>query len=537
MRLLLLLLLPLQVLAATFTAEVNRTQLTANDSLSLVLKIDEQVAFASPDLSPLEKDFDVLGQNRSNQYRSINGKAESWTQWKVQIAPKREGTLIIPALTLDGNQSQPISIQVQKVAESVKGNAGKEVFFDVKLDKESAYVQEQIIYTEKLYFSVPLQNSQLSELKVTDAVVTQLGETRSYETRINGVAHGVIERRFAIFPQTSGELIIPGQRFSAVAGTRFRQRELGTRSALIKMDIQAKPASYPQAPWLPAKQLTIVESWPSSTDHLIQGEGITRSIRINAEGLSGAQIPAIAQPVVNGLKYYPDQSQSDEKRSEQGIQGIRLESLAIMPTQSGLLELPEIRIPWWNTTTDKLEYAVLPARTLNIMAPAQQLQPSVSIPEPQPETVTPIQSTDEGFNGWMLATLLLALSNIVTLLIVISKGNQVVIKENKQDEQKPLSERQALKAFKDACKNNQMLQIRSSLIAWIQLKSGQEINSLDDIAKLYPELSNDLKALDNALYSQQGDSAYNSQALKDKALKLEKIKHKKDSLQLQPLYK
>ena len=96
--------------AAEFSASVDRTQISEQDTLNLVLRIDEQILIGSPNLAALENDFTILGQSRSQQMRSVNGVTESFTQWSISLMPKRKGQLQIPALTFKGSTSSPIQI-------------------------------------------------------------------------------------------------------------------------------------------------------------------------------------------------------------------------------------------------------------------------------------------------------------------------------------------------------------------------------------------------------------------------------------------
>ena len=94
------------------------------------------------------------------------------------------------------------------------------MFIDASLDQTSVYVQAQAILTLRIYHSVSLyDDSSLTPLQIPDARIEQLGESRTYEKVINGLRHGVIEMRYAIYPQHSGELTIPAQIFSATLVT------------------------------------------------------------------------------------------------------------------------------------------------------------------------------------------------------------------------------------------------------------------------------------------------------------------------------
>ncbi len=101
-------------------------------------------------------------------------------------------------------------------------------------------------------------DSSLSPLRMNDARVEQLGEPRTYEKDINGVRHGVIEVRYAIFPQKSGTLEIPGQTFKATQVAQRRNdddynpfgpqpgKQVLVTSPSIPLQIDPKPADYPR---------------------------------------------------------------------------------------------------------------------------------------------------------------------------------------------------------------------------------------------------------------------------------------------------
>ena len=91
-------------------------------------------------------------------------------------------------------------------------------------------MQAQVILTLRIYHSVSLyDDSTLSPLQMPEALVERLGEPRTYEKTINGVRHGVIEVRYALFPQKSGELTIPAQLFSATTVTNGSSSVFGSR--------------------------------------------------------------------------------------------------------------------------------------------------------------------------------------------------------------------------------------------------------------------------------------------------------------------
>ena len=77
------------------------------------------------------------------------------------------------------------------------------------------------------------------------------------------------------------------------------------------------------------------------------------------------------------LIHIPTLPKSTARSLAEQIVGTRVETMTIVPTIDGNLEIPEIAIPWWNIDTDQLQVTTIPAKTLNVgalagAAPAEQ---------------------------------------------------------------------------------------------------------------------------------------------------------------------
>jgi hypothetical protein len=531
--------------AAAFSASVDRKNISENDTFSLMLRYGEQVGFGSPDLTPLERDFQVLNQQRSNQFRSINGRNESFTEWTLTLSPKRTGKLTIPTISFKNKRTQTITMNVSALSAAVKKQLEKEFFFDVEISKGPYYVQGQILYKEKLFYSVNHEDPSLSDFKVTDARVEPLSEVRSYQTVVDGQRLGVYERQYAIFPEESGNLVIPGQRFNARVTNPYdrwsRGRQAGIVSKPVQLEVKPIPANYPQAPWLPASRLEINETFSNGDQsQWTVGEPVTRTIKVTASGLSGSQIPAIALPVVDKIRYYPDQSDNSERMSETGIQGTLQQSMAIVPTAEGRLVLPEVRIPWWNTRLGILEYAVLPARTI-LVKPATIAQPETIAPALN-NAVTPANNTGTitgPANGyWIIASCVLFLSNLILVYLLWRQKNRV--SEPPESLPQTVSDKQRWKELKQACQQNDAQQIRTAVIHWTSAYFKREdIVRLDQIQALHNNhrLSAALAELDALLYaSNSTNSAFNGANLLALLKTLKPDCNNQNANALKPLY-
>ena len=502
---LLLSLLALQASAQSFTASIDRARLSISETFELTLESDDATQFGKPDLSPLDTLFEVLGSRQVNRLTTLNGESRAITRWIVTLQPKQSGYVVVPPLTLGDLQTQPITLHVQAANGDSAASKLAPVFIDASLDQPSVYVQAQSVLTLRIYHSVSLyDDSSLSPLEMPDARIEQLGEPRTYEKDINGIRHGVIELRYAIFPQRSGELTIPAQAFSATLVDRASRNDFQpfgprpgkvarVKSPEIPLTVKAKPADYPSdAPWLPARALSLAETWSPQPDSANVGDSLTRNLLLKADGLSSAQLTPLPATEVKGLRRYPDKPQLANQISDRGVIGSREEREALVPNRSGQFELPAVEIVWWNTHEDRLERTSLPARRLEV-APAPGLDT-----EPLPSE-TPSQAWVQGppLWPWQLSSALLSLSTLLGFGLWWHARRQPAIARANQTGPSP---RTLLDDLKRACLANDSLATRHALDAWAR----QQPETLAEMAARFVPLSDALDGLNGALYSETG---------------------------------
>ena len=488
--------------ALGLVASVDRDQLSSGETVELTLQSSDVTLFGKPDLTPLDALFEVRGTRQVNQLNSLSDDNKGTTRWMITLQPRQTGTVIIPSLQVGDYHSQPITLTVtQSVASD---NELAPVFIEASLDQPSVYVQAQALLTLRIYHSVALyDDSSLTSLHLDDAIVEQLGESRTYEKLINGVRHGVIERRYGIYPQRSGELIIPAQTFSATqvdSQQATAPAPLGPKpgkmvhvtSAEIPLTVLPKPESYPpNAPWLPARSLSLSETWNPEPDHTMVGDSLTRTLTLKAEGLSSAQLPPLPATDVNGLRRYPDLPQLSNQVTENGLIGSREEREALVPTRVGQIELPAVEVVWWNTHEDHLERTYLPARTLLAAA-----NPNQAVDTPVSGTPSAL-SEESSLWLWQLSTLLLACTTLASLALWWRARWQPAILRAAQTGPSP---RTLLDDLKRASLANDPQATRQALDAWAR----QQPETLADMAARFVPLSDALDGLNGALYSETG---------------------------------
>lgn len=538
---LLLLLVSGQACADAFFASVDRTRLSEGETVVLTLESTDPTRFGRPDFSPLDENFEVLGSRQVNRLSSIGDTPRASTRWILTLQPRRSGEVVIPPIRLEDAETLPITLTVDAVSDASGSAKLAPVYIDASLDQDSVYVQAQAVLTLRIYHSVSMyDDSTLTPLQMQDARVEQLGEPRTYEKRIGGVRHGVIELQYAIYPQRSGELVIPGQTFSATLVDRSRNDDFlpfgpragkvsRVKSPDIPLRVKAKPADYPaDAPWLPARALGLAETWNPQPEQSQVGDSLTRRLILKVDGLSSAQLPPLPATQVEGLRRYPDQPQLSDQKSESGVVGTREEREALVPSRSGDIALPALEVVWWNTQSDSLERTTLPARTLQV-AENPQLQgedsPTANLPVAQPQEMPELWP-------WQLACALLGLSTLLGFALWWRARSQPAIQRAAQAGPSP---RTLLDDLKRACQSGDAQATRYALDAWAR----QQPETLADMAARYVPLSDALDGLNGALYSEtgqqwQGDELW--KAIRNLPAAQEPSAAPQDSSALPPLY-
>ena len=530
---------------AELTSKVNRTVLDSNETLQLRVRLDAQAFTSEPDFTPLQTDFEILSNSRQQQYSSVNGKAVSYTDWNLILLPKRTGIILIPSLKYKREISNAVEVTVRAATTSGSAASGKQpIYTETLVDKPAVYIQEQIILTHRLYTSVQLRDYSLSELDIPGAIVQRLGDSQ-FQKVINGRNYLVLEVRYAIFPQSSGKLDIPPLRFGAYeTASRSQFGSFSSRGNRVfrdtdpkRIDIMARPAHVPANQWMPSSKVELSEQWSGDLDSLIVGEPITRTIRINAQGLTGAQIlplPIIESP---NYKVYPDQPQLEEQAIGDGVLGTRTESLALVPNQAGELVIPAIEMRWWDTKNQRMQTASLPATKVQVNpstainnAPLANNAPLTTM---EPLDLNPEPAGFFGSVGSAKASMLVKLSLLlnalllatIALLLFSRRKQRTIKKTSSQQKTSPLLNlKQQLKAIEIEAKNNNLIAMRDGIVAWGQcLFAETPPTTLKALSLLLDdaELQQQFAQLDRQLYKGEAESTEDSL---DVSLLLQRLK-------------
>ena len=525
---------------AAVTAQVDRDTINEGETFTLTLTVTGSSS-GQPDLSVLDKDFDVISSGERSEVQIINGSIQSHHAWSITLAPRHTGKLLIPPIALGNDQSTALTITVLPATASSNSGADKgDVFIEVNTKPAQVYVQAQLLYTVRLYYDAPLRQGTLSTPKLDNAVVQKLGDDTNFETQRGGRHYQVIERRYAIFPQNSGDLEIPAVVFDGAVDAPSTQtgdpffdsfnratRRVHLRSRKLTIQVAKQPADYHGVNWLPAQDIQLDQKWSPAQPQFRVGEPVTRTLTIRAKGLSASQLPDLVIPDQSGLKLYPDQPQTSSTPSGDTLVSTREQKIAMIPTQAGEVKLPAIELNWWDTQTQQERTAMLPAQTIHVLpgaagvtntTPSAPAQPSTAAAPTQPEpasTATSAKSvavagatlTRQLPRLWIALTAFFALAWLITLLLWWRYKRPRPAPAGLRAVADDTSEQAEVKHIRQACAQNDAQRVKQALLAWARLRwfanpplsLGALAARVDDAS-----LANEIAGLDKCLY--QGET-------------------------------
>ena len=458
---------------ATVITRVDRVDIELNESFTLEVVTDANID-QQPDISALDRDFYIGQGSQLSNTTIVNGQIRRSKTWTYVLMPKRNGQITIPPISVGAERSEPLVISVSEPSYAPPGEA--EVFVTSDVDFSETYVQAQVLLTIKIYRAVATRQPALRDPTISGVeVLSELaGDDRSYEAVINGTPYNVVERVYALFPQASGQIEISPARFEArvlrngrITGRKVYESE---PQAVTILPIPPRPAEHPDAVWLPARDLQLSEDWSANAEEIKAGEPLTRHVSISALGQLETQIPALDPPSAAGINIYPDKPELSRRVESGGIRGVRKDQYAMIGVTAGVVVLPELEVPWWDTDEAAWKVARLPERTIAILpsGEASTVEPAPAVSVEAEAGTDHAEVMPSGF--WRRVSELLAAVWLVTLLAWWWTSRPA--KKQREPVPIPVHKRQAkhLKAARKAALAGDGPGVRNALLDWAALQ-------------------------------------------------------------------
>lgn len=535
------------------SASVDKNPAMMDESLTLSIVANGDADRNAFDPSPLLEDFVVGRTSISSQTQMINFTTTRTTVWNTVLIPRKQGLLTIPSFSIEGKKTQAINLQVLPIS-TTGATSGRDIFITTKVDMKEAYIQQQIRYTLKLHLAKDIQRGSLTSPALENADIRQIGKDAEYNEIVDGRRYRIIERNFAIIPQQSGTFTIEGPLFEGEVVENNRQnfgffnrsKSVNRVAPSQQITVLPIPGNYAHH-WLPSDYVELHEEWQSPSQEYTAGEPITRTITLTAIGLVEEQLPAIDSQYPSNVKTYPDQPSTATIERDNSLIAQRTETIAMIPSQAGQIEIPEVSIPWFNILTKKVEYARLPARTVNVLpAPvgAQTISPAALPIEAKPSVnTTPTATSDAGIIGttktsmWSTSSSVLLALWLITLVAWSLHSRKT--KTSAGNIEVHSSEIQHWRKLEKALSSNDPNQIFSSLSHWLGEMCGDPELPLSNSQTVLnsPGLNNEINNMLRAKYAKTATSWTSGQLAKElKTIRQDRQNKDKSSRKLKNLY-
>ncbi len=358
---------PVSLPAAT-RAWLEQPQVTLGQAVTLNVETD--AVSATPDLTPLLRDFEVEGQSDSRSVRLVNGRMSASTTFSLTLRPRRAGTLAIPALQVGSERTAPLTLEVGATATARAASNGL-VFVETEVDDPNPYVQQSVGVTVRLYYATPLVSGQLDLDPPDGALLQRVGEIVQSSREIDGRRYSTAERRFLLVPERSGALTLPGARFEGRGAGGWMDDLLGGNSRVVDitgaprtLQVRAQPVGAPQ-PWLPVRDLRM--RYTAVPQQLRTGEAGTLTIETTVVGATQAQLPELPAPSIPGAQVFAEPPQFDERFAGGTPQVTLTRRYSVVPSQAGTLVVPGTAMAWWDVRAGAARRATLPDLTLPVV--------------------------------------------------------------------------------------------------------------------------------------------------------------------------
>ena len=389
----------------SFTANAPEV-VVSGDQFRLTYTVNSQKVrdFRAPSM----KDFEVLmGPSRSTQSSTqiINGNVTSTSTitFTYILMAGKEGTYNIPAATIvaEGNNytSNSVTVKVLPTDQSAgagNGNSGrnsrnqasngaitdKELFITATASKTTAYEQEAILLTYKVYTQVNLTqlHGDTPDLKGFHTQEVELPQQKTFTLEhYNGRNYNTtIWQQFVLFPQKAGKLEIPAVTFEGTVsqmvasadpfdaffnGGNYVNIKKNLVSPKLIIDVKELPEGKPANFSGGVGEFTISSS--ISAQELKTNDAVTIKLVISGTGnMKLINTPEVKFP--QDFEIYDPKVDNKFNLTREGLAGSKVIEYLAIPRHAGSFTIPPIEFSYFDLKSQSYKTLKTEAYTLNV---------------------------------------------------------------------------------------------------------------------------------------------------------------------------
>jgi hypothetical protein len=199
---------------------------------------------------------------------------------------------------------------------------------------------------------------------------TQLGRDHWGKTKLpDGQSALAFDRTVAIFPHHAGDFTIEPFTHKLTVNDAGARRVVEVRSKPIPFPVArwTEPAGGPDAKepwWLPARDVTITDSWSPDPETVKVGETTRRIVTLEAQGMIAEGLPPRPVMRTRGIITFAGPVTRETLLTPSGPVARATYQWDVKPGVPEIIPLDAIAIPWFDTGTRTMRETEIPARQI-----------------------------------------------------------------------------------------------------------------------------------------------------------------------------
>jgi hypothetical protein len=377
---------------------LDRAEAVLADSVRMVVSVSgTRDSALVPTLKGLEH-FTVTPGGTSSRLEIRNGQVNSGVDYTYFLQAKKTGSFQIgPAeVRIEGKiyRSNSEALTIVKPGR-LPGVDGSPLFLSSDISPKKVYVEEQAIYTVKLYRRARVSDISLNLPDTDYLTFKKLGKPVEYRSVHDGQTYQVLEVRYALLPTREGDHTIAPARMNL---TVYQPQSRSPRSPFDDtffrdpffsvatgrpMTLASEPLELQALP-LPEKGRPtdfsgLVGSFAIESKleprNIKVGESATLTVFLSGRG-NVNRIPDLKIPELEHIKVYGDQPALEIGPDGKGLAGSKTMKWALVPDKEGDYQIPRLEVSFFDTrahtyrviTTSPHAITVLPGEAERIQA-------------------------------------------------------------------------------------------------------------------------------------------------------------------------
>lgn len=432
----------------------DRNSISINETVLLTVKAENfSGKIRDIKINGIEN-FDIVSFVKKENYLLSNETSINLKELEIRMMPKKTGEFNL-SISAGKKESQSIKIKVEPTKSKNKMNEkttenivnreelNNEIVNSIKM-KKNYFIGEKIPIAFNIYSDRRLFNGSgfMENITIENSIIKDLEQNEAKEEQYkNNLYLKYNLRNFIITPFKAGEIIVPSIKFLAYYGFGDRNFYFTPK---LKISVKELPAGKPdQFSGVVGKFDIENENFPAK---IKLGDSITLKIKLKGE----ANFDTLEKlPVSENMLYkiYQNQKESSEKIENGKYYSEKTFEIVIIPKNSGVIEIPDIKISYFDTETQTYKFAVIKGANVTVEKNSEITETKLTNtadnnkvnPNNKEVKIELVNEKEEKKNGF-IKKIVAILIGLIALLIITLSGIFVVraFKVKKQNKESSL---------------------------------------------------------------------------------------------------